>query len=820
MKSFKENLLKRKFPILILLMFAFLKVCFGQYTTNQALSLNGTDGYLAIANATSLCPTTGLTIEAWINPSEISPSAMTIVGKNYSSSYFLGIESSGRVFFNPIGSTSFRSRETSTIPVNKWTHIAGTYDGNTTTIYINGQLDTSTVEISGDVGVNGDSLLIGADRFLGSLIWHFKGKLDNVRIWGTAKTAATIQQNRFIPLEIFSPTGQYANLRASYQFDGDFSNYSGSGLSMQAFSRGGATLDNYSNKAVNYMDYNNSLVLNGTTDHFTVANSSLAGLNPTSEITLEVWIRRDMTGVQPTAQSIVNKSGGTSRVDYCLVLFSNGQIGFGLNSETFFIQTPSLVTNSEWTHIAATYSVTTGTGIIYVNGNQAATGVFPGFPLIHNNMDNLYIGGAGATDYSSSRFKGQIDGVKIWSSKRSLTQIRENMYKGNTFEPGLTHFYFDKYTNAIYAGGVRIYTANTFAGSAHVSSSHLHKNNEPTSPILRDQTGGFYSANFTSSYRRFYVPDHDAAGIKDSIYIAGAGTVANLKVYVMMNHTYTADIKLELTSPNGTMRYLLDRKGGNGNDIFTIFSDAADSVAAIYSDFNGNGITAPFSPSIKPDQLLSSFTGQNKEGWWKIRFIDNETGDIGYVHGWGLNLISSPESNLKLTAFIQGFYDSQTLKMKQDTMKVFLRSVIAPYNILDTSKALVDSTGTGNFKFKNISTGTAFFIVATHRNSIETWSSTAGIFSTDTLRFDFSTASGQAFGSNQIFKAGRYCIYNGDSNQDGIVDATDYALVDNDAYNFKEGYLKTDMNGDNVIDASDAVVVDNNTYNFVAKITP
>ena len=66
----------------------------------------------------------------------------------------------------------------------------------------------------------------------------------------------------------------------------------------------------------------------------------------------------------------------------------------------------------------------------------------------------------------------------------------------------------------------------------------------------------------------------------------------------------------------------------------------------------------------------------------------------------------------------------------------------------------------------------------------------------------------------------RFAIYSGDVNQDGIVDASDALMVDNDANIFATGYVVTDVNGDYSVDATDALIVDNNSTNFVSKITP
>ena len=86
--------------------------------------------------------------------------------------------------------------------------------------------------------------------------------------------------------------------------------------------------------------------------------------------------------------------------------------------------------------------------------------------------------------------------------------------------------------------------------------------------------------------------------------------------------------------------------------------------------------------------------------------------------------------------------------------------------------------------------------------------------------YDFTDSSEKAFGNNLLLKGSRYCIYSGDINQEGIIDAFDLSGIDNDASEFASGYLNTDLNGDFVVDASDALIAENNASNFISKITP
>jgi len=256
----------------------------------------------------------------------------------------------------------------------------------------------------------------------------------------------------------------------------------------------------------------------------------------------------------------------------------------------------------------------------------------------------------------------------------------------------------------------------------------------------------------------------------------------------------------------------------------TIFSDAADSITSLGTDVNGPGIGPPFSPAVKPGQPLSAFNGQNQQGWWKLKFVDNISGDKGYVHGWGVKIVPGLYTRtLKLTALIQGFYNSSSNKMVKDTARVYLKSTNSPYNNLDSGLAVLDTAGRGNFPFLNISNGVPFHIVFKHRNSIETWSSAGYIFSSDTLYYDFTLAASQAYGANQIKVDStpvKFAVYNGDADKNGLVNLSDILNVYNAATVFVTGYVITDMTGDNITDLTDIILSYNNSSKFVAKITP
>lgn len=180
----------------------------------------------------------------------------------------------------------------------------------------------------------------------------------------------------------------------------------------------------------------------------------------------------------------------------------------------------------------------------------------------------------------------------------------------------------------------------------------------------------------------------------------------------------------------------------------------------------------------------------------------------------------SQSKTLNLVTLIEGFYNPVTDKMVSDTAKVYLRNAVSPYFTIDSSKSVLDSNGTGNFNFSNAVNLVPYYVVVKHRNGLETWSAAANAFISGSLNYDFTSAASQAYGNNQILKGSKYCIYNGDINQDDIVDVSDILFVYNDASILASGYVNTDINGDMFVDVSDVILAYNNSVNIAQLIRP
>ena len=113
-----------------------------------------------------------------------------------------------------------------------------------------------------------------------------------------------------------------------------------------------------------------------------------------------------------------------------------------------------------------------------------------------------------------------------------------------------------------------------------------------------------------------------------------------------------------------------------------------------------------------------------------------------------------------------------------------------------------------------------YYITIKHRNSIETTSATSVSFAGNSISLSFGDPTGVYLGNLGLSYDNFHFIYGGDVNQDQIIDTRDYTGVDNDSYNFRNGYLPTDVDGNGVVDSRDYIIINNNNYIFVISEHP
>jgi hypothetical protein len=185
-----------------------------------------------------------------------------------------------------------------------------------------------------------------------------------------------------------------------------------------------------------------------------------------------------------------------------------------------------------------------------------------------------------------------------------------------------------------------------------------------------------------------------------------------------------------------------------------------------------------------------------------------------------INENSVSTKTLELKAYIEGIYNEITNVLTGDTVRVYLRNSSAPFSLKDSSVAVLNTDGNSSLFFINGSNSIDYYLVISHRNSLETWSSIPVSFNNNYMEYDFSVSAGKAYGNNQVLKGSSYCIYSGDVMKNGSIDLDDYVTVYNDAGNYVTGYSRSDLNGNAIVDLEDLIICINNAGNFISKQSP
>jgi hypothetical protein len=189
---------------------------------NQAVPLDGLKQWVSLNNPAGLNISGQITLEAWVKPgatqgtiariishgpptpSNFDPSTILLDGSLASTNeVFLRIEDAGLTY--SVGSSDGFTSHTASAAVSggdlgsaQWIHLAGTYDGTNWRLFRNG------TQIGISASAVGALPIFGADWAIGSTGngWadNFTGNIDEVAIYGTALTPATIAAHYYVGL--------------------------------------------------------------------------------------------------------------------------------------------------------------------------------------------------------------------------------------------------------------------------------------------------------------------------------------------------------------------------------------------------------------------------------------------------------------------------------------------------------------------------------------------------------------------------------------------------------------------------------------------
>ncbi|AWA31311.1 hypothetical protein HYN48_15095 [Flavobacterium magnum] len=155
----------------------------------RSISFDGVDDYMDAGNVLNL-NNTNFTVSAWIKRNASNRTILSKRNNTFTTGYELSINSGGFAEMSWMNGTKQTITSSVVIPTGKWHNIGVTFDGTNARMYIDGVLDTTEALLP--VPANTQSFIIAAADGTNTTSF-FNGTIDEVRVWGTALTAAQLR---------------------------------------------------------------------------------------------------------------------------------------------------------------------------------------------------------------------------------------------------------------------------------------------------------------------------------------------------------------------------------------------------------------------------------------------------------------------------------------------------------------------------------------------------------------------------------------------------------------------------------------------------
>ena len=358
----------------------------------NALEFDGYDDGVFVSDSSSLDFSEAITIEAWIYLHAYTNlrghPVQTVAEKAHA--YYLNIQS-GKLSFYWYGlSIPGYHQSLTTLPLNKWIHVAATYDGSAVKLYENGA-EVRSILVTGEGQESNWHLGIGYEPYYPDKFpRYFDGTIDEVRISKIARTD-------FALIAQALPDGDTVGLWHFDESVGDVG-YDSSG------NENHGTI--YGAKWAGPTWATEGLQFDGVDDYVDVSHSP--SLDITGEITIEARVYAEGTG---TMLKIACKR--ETQVPFYFIGVDQGKLYAGIGDATSYVVTDKVTALplNEWHYVAMSYSDDDDKIWLYLDGELKET-VTCTVSLV-SFESNLLIGAQLYNGKYMQFFKGIIDEIQI-----------------------------------------------------------------------------------------------------------------------------------------------------------------------------------------------------------------------------------------------------------------------------------------------------------------------------------------------------------------------------------------------------------------------
>ncbi len=260
---------------------------------------------------------------------------------------------------------------------------------------------------------------------------------------------------------------------------------------------------------------------------------------------------------------------------------------------------------------------------------------------------------------------------------------------------------------------------------------------------------------------------------------------------------------------------------------------AIASTGITGGSFSLNGTYLPADVVGNESNMITS--GYASGSWTNYSLVNATTHSIiatGVASLGDFTAITAPvvtSGNVIITFIPEGYYRSDVDPLPiSDVFTATLASATGPdYADVETVNVKIDSvTYTGTATFVTAPSGN-YYLYVKGIALMATWSASAIAFEKgSTVSYDFTDAVTKAYAipgfpfEPMVLQGTKWCIYDGDVDQDELIGNVDLTMIDNDAFVTLEVHGATDLDGDALVGNVDLTICDNHAFWVVESQTP
>ncbi|MCF8240495.1 MAG: T9SS type A sorting domain-containing protein [Melioribacteraceae bacterium] len=402
MLTLSQNINLKTTLLFFMLMLFTTHTSFAQYSGEAlAFSVTGDPEY---ATGTGISTSiSNLTLEAWVFLLGTTADPQRFVTIGGEAAVLRVINNDYLEFFITTGGTPKNLIFANVLNSRQWYHVAGTWDGTTMKLFLDGEEVASSTP-GGILDSPDGNVMLSHDGDGGNESLY--GLIEEVRFWDAARTEEQIKNNMFTEL-----VGSETGLSNYWKLNGNGNDEKGS-----------ADLTLYNGPVWQFSGAfygpKRALQFDGTDDHVNCGNDN--SLDLTSALSIEAWVKPVSGSSIKTIVSKKASGAGNPGYSFYINSFETTDQKLVFETQNAILKTDNaVITWGEWHHVAVTTDGTTTK--IYVNGKEEPS---TGSVNLSSTSENCTIGSF--PDGNTYNLSGAIDEVRIWSDVRTGDEIRNN----------------------------------------------------------------------------------------------------------------------------------------------------------------------------------------------------------------------------------------------------------------------------------------------------------------------------------------------------------------------------------------------------------